>query len=719
MRGRKKIEEKNGGLPPEVARGIISVVCFTLAFFSLLALLDKAGEAGKMVKEVSGIILGVVRFALPAILLILGVFILAERKASDKILPALLLLLSLLGLLHIKVSLEPSLANLFSGGGYIGFLIVVIMKHIMGFIATLLILSALALISFIILLRVPLVFIFKQMVIWSVKAWQRLVSSLNKPLKGGERPKEEARSREIIEAPKEKLPVTSFQERSIAPTPIPQAVLPADLSLPPVSLPSFASYKIPFDLLEDFQETPVSGDVAATEIRIQETLEHFGIPVEMGEAEVGPTVTRYTFKPAEGIKLSRITALGPDLSLSLAAHPIRIEAPIPGKSLVGIEVPNRSVARVSLKEILTSKEWGERNSNLAIGLGRDVAGHIVLADLKKMPHLLLAGATGSGKTVALNSLIVSLIFANSPLMCRLLLIDPKRVELPLYNGIAHLIMPVVTEVKKTIQALRFAIAEMDRRFELFEEVGARDIASYNASQGPEKIIPYLVVVIDELADLMAVAASEVEGAIIRLAQMARATGIHLVVATQRPSVDVITGLIKANITSRVAFSVASSIDSRTIMDAAGAEKLLGRGDMLFLTPEFSKPRRIQGAFLKENEIKKIVSYIKEEVPQITESLNVAQSAPQVSLDDFQDDASVEDEDLYQQAKQVVLEMQKASATLLQRRLKIGYARAARILDLLEERGIVGKAEGAKPREVFGTSPQSPQAPETGGEAEIL
>ncbi len=456
---------------------------------------------------------------------------------------------------------------------------------------------------------------------------------------------------------------------------------------------------IPLDLLATRGQKPSAGDIKHTMEVIEKTLANFGIPVEMGDVSVGPTVTQYTLKPQEGIKLTKITALQNDLALALAAHPIRMEAPIPGKSLVGIEVPNQSVAIVGLREIIETPPFRERADNLYLALGKDVAGHPWFADLPRMPHMLVAGATGSGKTVCLNTMIVSLLFQNNPDDLKLILIDPKRVELPVYNGIPHLLVPTITDVQKTINALRWTVGEMERRFKTLEEFGARDIQSYN-TKAPEKM-PAIVVVIDELADLMAAAANEVESSIIRIAQMARAVGIHLIVATQRPSVDVITGLIKANIPARIAFAVASQTDSRTILDTSGAEKLLGRGDMLFTSPEISKPRRIQGAFVSDEEIKRVVNYVKDEydAPDYDHTIIAKQQGNGKIVMDG--DGGGDDDPLIPEAKEVIVSADKASASLLQRRLKVGYARAARLLDLLEAQGFIGPGDGAKPREVLG------------------
>jgi S-DNA-T family DNA segregation ATPase FtsK/SpoIIIE len=419
----------------------------------------------------------------------------------------------------------------------------------------------------------------------------------------------------------------------------------------------------------------------------------------MGETKVGPTVTQYTFRPAEGVKLSRITTLNNDLSLALAAHPIRIEAPIPGQSLVGVEVPNKAKAIVGLREILEDSAFKARKNNLYIALGKDVSGAAWLYDLTKMPHLLVAGATNSGKSVCLNAIIVSLLYQNNPEDLRFVMVDPKRVELPTYNGIPHLLTPVITDVNKTINALKWCLNEMDRRYDVLNKSGKKNIQSYNAVSKDK--LPYIVFIIDELADFMMTAGKDMEAAIIRLAQMSRAIGIHLILATQRPSVDVITGLIKANIPSRIAFSVASLVDSKTILDSSGAEKLLGQGDMLFSTAEFSKPKRIQGAYLSDSEINDVVNYIKEKsgpaeyLEGVTDRQKVGGNAG-IGLDGTHGD----EDELFQEAQEIIVRAGKASTSMLQRRLSIGYGRAAKILDMLEEAGIIGPSNGSKPREVM-------------------
>lgn len=455
----------------------------------------------------------------------------------------------------------------------------------------------------------------------------------------------------------------------------------------------------PLSLLDGDKGVARGGDIKANMAIIKRTFGNFHIPVEMGEVTVGPTVTQYTLRPAEGVKLSKIRGFENDLSLALAAHPIRIEAPIPGRSLVGIEVPNSQSTLVRLHTLLDEPAYKESGFRLPLALGRNVAGIPTVLGLEKMPHILVAGATGTGKTVGLNSLIMSLLYHNPPSRLRLILVDPKRVEFPVYNDIPHLITPVIVETEKTVHALRWAVGEMERRFSALSDVRARDIESYNKKiKKSEEPMPYIVIVIDELADLMASRGRDVEAAIVRLAQMARAVGIHLIVATQRPSVEVITGLIKANITTRVAFQVASQIDSRTIIDSAGAEKLLGNGDMLVVSAESSRPRRLQGAFISEDEVKRVADYLKEQGE--AEYMDDVIEPQKGVTSGGGDSGPMEDDPLYPEAERLVIETRKASASYLQRRLRVGYARAARLLDLLEENGVVGEGDGAKPREIL-------------------
>lgn len=471
----------------------------------------------------------------------------------------------------------------------------------------------------------------------------------------------------------------------------------------------------PLDLLDDnIGQKADRGDVKETAGVIEKTLQSFGITAKVVEVNLGPAVTQYALEIALGTKVSKITSLANDLALNTQAPTgqIRIEAPIPGRNLVGIEIPNKTLEVVGLKTMLSSDVMRKNKSKLAVSMGLDVSGNPILADIGRMPHILVAGTTGSGKSVLVNSFITSLLFRASPEEVKLILVDPKKVELTGYNGVPHLMVPVITEVEKILSALKWATNEMDRRYKTFAERGVRNIDSYNELAGFQAL-PYIIIVIDELADLMMFAPVEVEDTIARLAQMARATGIHLVVATQRPSVDVITGLIKANIPARIAFNVSSMIDSRVILDTPGAEKLLGRGDMLYTPPDQAKPSRIQGAFVSEKEVKKLVEFLKEKSPpvQYTEEIIATPYAKKGS----HPSAGADGRDAqFAEAVRVICEYDKASASLLQRRLSIGYSRAARLLDQLEAEGIVGRAEGSKPRDVLikdpaqilGESPES-------------
>ena len=468
-------------------------------------------------------------------------------------------------------------------------------------------------------------------------------------------------------------------------------------SLPPTPPDKEMTWQYPpLSLLSDAPSQEADrGDVKKNALIIEKTLESFGLPAQVVEVNLGPAVTQYALQIPPGIKLSRITSLANDLALALAAPTgqIRIEAPIPGRSLIGIEVPNKTLEFVTLKSILSSEQMRREKSKLAVGLGLDVSGQPVVADIAKMPHVLIAGATGSGKTVCLNSFITSILFRATPNEVKFIIIDPKRVEMTFYNGIPHLLVPIIVDLEKTLSALKWAVGEMERRYKLFAAAGVRHINGYNQATGFQAL-PYIVIIIDELADLMAFAPVEFEDAITRLAQMSRATGIHLVISTQRPSVDVLTGLIKANIPCRIAFNVSSMVDSRVIIDMPGAEKLLGRGDMLYIPPNQAKPTRIQGTFVSDAEVKRLVEILQGKgtpkyISEVTDQF-VGKTPKAVG----------ERDTLFEEAVRVVCEYDRASASLLQRRLKIGYARAARILDQLEAAGVVGPPEGSKPRDVL-------------------
>jgi S-DNA-T family DNA segregation ATPase FtsK/SpoIIIE len=458
------------------------------------------------------------------------------------------------------------------------------------------------------------------------------------------------------------------------------------------------------DLLNQKQDKADAGDVNSNAQIIHDTFENFNIEVEMEGANIGPRVTQYTLKPPTGVKLTKITALENNLALDLAATSIRMEAPIPGKRAVGIEVPNVKSATVRVSSILAAQQWQEAQSPLGIAVGKDISGTPIVTDLAKMPHILVAGQTGSGKSVMINTILTSLLYRNSPSDLKLILVDPKRVELKPYDDIPHLLTPVIVEPEKCISALKWAVAEMERRYHALSEVGKRNIIEYNSLK-KEEGMPYIVIVIDELADLMMMAARDVEALIVRIAQKARAVGIHLVLATQRPSVDVITGLIKANVPARIAFTTASQVDSRTIIDQVGAEKLLGQGDMLFLTADMPKPKRVQGAFIGEDETNKIADFIRMQRPPQYDDEVVSQPVQLNGKGGIVADYGGQDvdDDMWRDAVQVVVENRKASTSLLQRKLRIGYGRAARLMEQMEEQGIIGQADGSRPREVLVSS----------------
>lgn len=686
-------------LHPHLLRGLMVITLCIISALALLSFFKQAGMAGQYVDSFLALSFGQVRYVFPLLLIIIAGLVIKdlnyEYRATHAI-GATLFLFSFNGLIHLSdPTYDRALRGL--GGGFIGFSISNPLNTYIGYWGTLVVLIGFLAASFIFLFNTSLArlvelhkkiflglgWIGHGIIIFFSKFKKKPVASVlttvttEEEVKGEEDVEEELATEEAeAEVEEEIEPVAEIE----------------------ITRPKRHYELPPIDLLYTSKSKPTSGDIKSSSLIIKETFENFGIDVEMGEVRVGPTVTQFSLKPSKGVKLARIITLSNDLALALAAHPIRIEAPIPGQSLVGIEVPNQRVATVSLRELLESEEYRQRSHNMYVPLGKDVAGKVWIADLPKMPHLLIAGATGSGKTVGINTLILSLLFQNTPNTLRFIMVDPKRVELTLYNGIPHLLTPVITDAVKTVNALKWTISEMERRFEVLAAAGKRDIISYNKNRAEP--LPSIVFIIDELADLMAAAGKEIEAGIIRLAQMARAVGIHLVVATQRPSVEVITGLMKANIPGRIAFSVASLIDSRTILDCPGAEKLLGRGDMLLLTAELSKPKRIQGAYVSEEEMKRVVEYLKgDEPPEYDESI-VSKSVSFGSQANLLDGNNSSQDSLFEEAKALVIESQKASASLLQRRLKVGYARAARLLDELEEVGIVGPADGAKPREVF-------------------
>jgi len=683
-RGRPK---SSPTLTQETWLSIWGLVFLALAVLLILAAFSKAGMAGEVIFKGLFFVLGWGYVFLPITLLgISANFLVNKRETpSQKTtwLGALLFLFSTLGFVDVAQN---------QWGGLLGTM-VGYPKNWFGSTAWAIILAICAIISILIVLNKPL-----QLRIELKKEKEQKEDKKEIPLQvtgqeetqgdEGDQEKEQEEEDETEEEIVVKEPAVQKGKRTKNET--------FENYVPP-----------PLDLLRSSSEKPGAGDLRANANIIRRTLEGFGIPVDMGEINIGPKVTRYTLRPAEGVKLSRITALNQDLALALAAHPIRIEAPIPGKPYVGIEVPNKSAAIVRLGNLISYPDFTQSGA-LGFVLGRDVTGEPIVPNIEKMPHLLIAGATGSGKSITLHSILISLLYKNSPKTLRLALIDPKRVELSAYNNLPHLIAPVITQSKKALSVFRWAISEMDKRYDTLLQSGTRDIQGYNKKH-PDDPLPFILIVVDEMADIMATYGRDVENAIVRLAQMARATGIHLILSTQRPSVEVITGLIKANITSRIALQVASQIDSRTILDSAGAEKLLGGGDLLFISAELSKPKRIQGAYISEEEIKKITDFIRE---QNADYINDDDKSFETTDEDdtsnhssqhegvFSDFDGDEDDDLLEEAIQTVKETQKASASFLQRKLKVGYARAARLLDLMEDRGLIGPGEGAKPREVY-------------------
>lgn len=719
---REQIKEREAinYLRSETKRAIIAVFAFAGAIFFVLARFHTGGRAGEISYQILDKLFGWGFYLTPLLLLALGIILLRSIRVglvTTKVISGTLFLLAILGILS-TVS-EPE------AGGLIGGLISKPLINYFDYYATLVFLGAIILASALVALDTPQVL---GLVIWKKLFGKK--DEVNLPDQGKEEPilkvsgenqaddnKKDAK--EIIETNDNKQKDVNLE---------PKIKNNAEAGL--FSGISFLGKKgkagdftpPPLSLLEQDSGKPNAGDIKANANIIKRTLSNFGITVEMDEVSIGPTVTRYALKPAEGVKLSRIVALQNDLSLSLAAHPLRIEAPIPGKSLVGIEIPNKTKAIIRLPSLLSTTDFIESHHPLYVALGRDISGLPRFANIAKAPHMLIAGATGSGKSVTIHAIISSLLYRNPPDKMRFVMIDPKRVELTLYNKIPHLLTPVITDPKKAIAALRWLAKEMDRRYDILEAEAVRDIQSYHkniltkvketkSDEGEDEVeqMPYIVVIIDELADIMTAYPRELEASIVRLAQMSRAVGIHLILSTQRPSVEVITGLIKANIPSRIALQVASQIDSRTILDSAGAEKLLGAGDMLYISGEMSKPARIQSAFITEDEVKKVVSYLAEQyidtLPSdlnlsVDEALSGSGAGASNGTALFAEDFGDSDDELYEEARRAVLEAGKASASYLQRKLKVGYARAARLIDMLEERGVVSAGSGAKPREVY-------------------
>ncbi len=672
------------------------VFLFAASAILFLSFLKLGGSLGDWIEQALTTLFGWDRFLIPIFLVIIGATkVFPERGSLSawNYLGFLFFFLSFNTLLNLVLinRPEPFTSDLGMAGGLIGQLLGLSLPAIIGYIGSLIASAALLLVSILLIFNTSLRRILG--VHEHITGWigEKVHAQGESEQEESEEEDEDLETVEMIEEADED------EEEEVEEKPKYKAKAVAM----PVETEKALTTKvrrtviIPLDLLENRPNKAQSGDIERNQEIITKTFEQFGIDIEMGDTATGPTVTQYTMRPAQGVKLARIIGLSNDLSLALAAHPIRIEAPIPGKSLVGIEVPNQVVSTVSLRELIESKSFTTRPGNMALPVGKDVTGNTFTIQLDKMPHMLVAGSTGSGKSVALNTFIVSLLYENGPDDLKLILVDPKRVEMGVYEGIPHLLIPPITKVDDTVNALKWTVREMERRLDVLAKFGARDINSYN--ERAEEKMPKIVVIIDELADLMQTSGREVEALIVRVAQMARAVGIHLILATQRPSVDVITGLIKANVPARMAFAVASQMDSRTILDMSGAEKLMGRGDMLFTNAEISKPKRLQGAYISEEECRRVVEFLKKEgKPDYNYTITQHQKSGTVFDSNGDDDGDA----LLDDAAQVVIQAGKASTSLLQRRLKVGYGRAARIMDLMEERGIIGPGEGAKPREIL-------------------
>ena len=695
----KKAKEKKSAehqAPDQFGRHAAAVILgFVFAPLMILAIFGIGGSLPEGLLNVSKWLFGVVGFILPFVMMFLAVrlFRTEEGKLPRNLLIGQLLVLTMsAGFAHLV--LVDDTAESGEGGGVAGSIVMGIIGTALDGIAAGIVLLALIVLSVLYVRQIPI---------------KTLIQAVLHLFGRHEKSEEEAADEAPIEEKKEEfklnegVPVqkkprlSSFKNSA--------KKLSADEDHEALTTASDPEWEFPsIDLLNKKQDEADAGDVKGNAENIKSTLGDFNIEVEMEGANIGPRVTQYTLKPPSGVRLAKITSLENNLALNLAAQSIRIEAPIPGKRAVGIEVPNNRAATVTLFSTFQSKMWAQTKSPLSFVIGKDISGDTVTGELDKMPHMLVAGATGSGKSVMINSFLTSLMYRNSPSDMKLILVDPKQVELKPYDEIPHLLAPVITEPEKCISALKWAVAEMERRYTTLADSGKRNIAEYNKIK-KEDSMPYIVIVIDELADMMMMAARDVESLIVRLAQKARAVGIHLVLATQRPSVDVITGLIKANIPARIAFTVASQVDSRTILDQAGAEKLLGQGDMLMSTPQLPKPKRIQGVFTSDDEVVAVTDHVRmQRAPEyndevISQPVQIGGSGT-VSIGG---DGGMSEDSMYEDAVRTVIESGKASASLLQRRLRVGYARAARLIEAMEEQGIIGPADGARPREVLVSS----------------
>jgi S-DNA-T family DNA segregation ATPase FtsK/SpoIIIE len=699
--GRRPKQEKNvpikiqanGNLPHDSKKSIAAVFLMVFCLISLLALFNLAGDWGNYLIHFLRISIGWLAFATPFIFALTVILALKKENGwtGSKIFGFILTIIAICGFFQWLAAGPNNLnLNITDGGGLIGVAVQLPLFKAVSFWAAGIIIIALMLIGIIIFFQTN----FYNLIAWfrpGTFASKLEQKTINNVALGQPWPITPTSAVEPIK----NLAVSESGLISKALN-VGKKININQINSEPITKHNI---EIPLTLLDINNSKATSRDINQGMQIIKTTLDNFGIPVEMGEVNVGPTITQFTFKPSEGIKISRITALHNDLAMALAAHPIRIEAPIPGKSLVGVEVPNQAIAMVKLREILESDNFKNHRGKLKFALGKDVSGKPWVADLATMPHLLVAGATGSGKSVCIHNIILSFLFTHGPDICKFILVDHKRVELTAYNDIPHLLTPVITDIPKTINALKWAVVEMDRRYKILEAASKKNITSYNEGVLINKL-PYIIIIIDEMGDLMLSAGKEVEALVIRLAQLARAVGIHLIFATQRPSVNIITGTIKANLPARIALSVISSIDSRTILDEPGADKLLGRGDMLFLTAELGKPVRLQGAYVSEAEMEKVTNFIRKE-GRPDYNMDIIEKHQVAGINGGNKIFNSEDGDpLLEQARDIVIKAQKASVTLLQRHLRLGYSRAAFLIDKLEQEGTIGPGQGAKPREVL-------------------
>jgi S-DNA-T family DNA segregation ATPase FtsK/SpoIIIE len=699
---RKKKIDNAKRLKDETRHTVIGVVFLALAFFFIIAGFGSGGPVGATFKEAGVYLFGVGYGLMPILFGILGVMFARTGRPHIALMQAigsLLFLMGSLGLIDIGSGASHSAGII---GNFFGF----IFQKPFDTLGAILFLGALLIISFIILFDTRPTLTIVNNVIAKYEAWRankKALALANKQLVVNDTNNQQMPIEQPMAKHKEEIPepIEDLADDELDILPKQKLRKKNSSYIPP-----------PLDLLKRDSGKPNVGDVKANANIIKRSLSNFGIEVEMDEVTIGPTVTRYALKPAEGVKLSRIVGLQNDLALALAAHPIRIEAPIPGKSLVGIEIPNKGKSIVGLATLLADEKFSKSDKPLTVALGRGINGLSHFANMAKMPHVLIAGATGSGKSVTIHSIVASLLYRNGPEDLRFIMIDPKRVELTLYKSIPHLLTPVITDAKKAILSLKWAAKEMDRRYDILEKESVRDIDSYhktvltdkkrNTDDAPLDAMPYIVIIIDELADIMQSYPRELESAIVRLAQMSRAVGIHLLLSTQRPSVNVITGLIKANVPARVALQVSSQIDSRTILDTGGAEKLLGAGDMLYAAGDMPQPERIQSAYVSEAELKAVVQWIVDhnESDGADEIVLTGSMSPEKTIFDANLEDTGDDDELYEDARMTVIEAGKASTSFLQRKLGVGYARAARLVDMLEERGVIGPGSGAKPRDVL-------------------